>query len=320
MSYVEDLSRKLYEYKPPLTKKDDFDEFWSKTIEKTQKIQLNPVAEPYDYPSRFVEVYSISYNGYDATRIHGWFIIPKFVDSRKKLPCMISYHGFTGDRGMPADFMQWVTMGIAVLSVDCREQCGETGNSAAYSSGSTQSVVCKGILDKNEYYFRAVYMDCIKAIDFACQQDVVDPNKIIINGGSQGGALGMAVCSLDNRPSLAMVDVPSNSNIQRRVEGSFGSFSCVTDYLRKFPQRTEQAFDTLSYFDTMNMADRIKCKLLASVGMKDNICPAELYFASYNRITSEKEIRVYPFNGHEGGGGVHNEIKLCFLRDSGLLL
>jgi cephalosporin-C deacetylase len=220
---------------------------------------------------------------------------------------------------MPADFMQWITMGMAVLSVDCRDQCGNTGNNASYSSGATQSVVCKGILDKNEYYYRAVYMDCVKAIDFACRQEVVDANKIIISGGSQGGALGMAVCSLDHRPCLALLDVPSNSNIQRRVEGSFGSFSSVTEYLRKFPQRTEQAFETLSYFDTMNMADRIKCSILASVGLKDNVCPAELYFASFNRIKSKKEIRVYPFNGHEGGGGVHNEIKLRFLRDSGLL-
>jgi cephalosporin-C deacetylase len=64
------------------------------------------------------------------------------------------------------------------------------------------------------------------------------------------------------------------------------------------------------------MADKIRCKVLACVGLKDNVCPAECYFATYNRITSPKAVRIYPFNGHEGGGAFHHEIKLQFLREN----
>lgn len=314
LAYVDAYLKELSEYLPPLTKQKDFAEFWEKTIQLTKEIPLNPQKDLYDYPSPYVTTYSISYNGFDTTRIHGWYIVPKFV-SKDKLPCIIHYHGFTGDRGMPADYMQWLTMGVAVLAVDCRQQCGDTGNAASYSSGSTQSVVCKGILDKNEYYYRAVYMDALKALDFACDQPEVDINRLIIHGGSQGGAIGMAVCALDERPYLAMVDVPSNSNLEKRVDGSHGSFALVADYLKRFPLRTEQVFETLSYFDTMNMSEQIKCNLLASVALKDMVCPAKLYFASYNRIKCPKEIKLYPFNGHEGGHGVHNEIKLRYLMD-----
>jgi cephalosporin-C deacetylase len=314
MGYVERVSKELFEYSPPLTKKNDFEEFWENTIRQAKAVPLNPKMELYDFPSPFVKVYSISYNGFDETRIHGWYIVPNFVN-RPKLSCLINYHGFTGNRGMPSDFMSWAIMGISVLSVDCREQSGETGNSAAYSAGMTQNVVSKGLLDKKEYYYRAVYMDCIKAVDFAQTCEEVDMDKIIIHGISQGGALGMAVCSLDNRPWLAMVDVPSCSNMEKRIEGASGSFAAVTEYLKKYPDRTEQVFSTLSYFDTMNMADRIKCKLLASVALKDNICPAQCYFASYNRIKSPKEIKIYPFNGHEGGHVIHTEVKSRFLKD-----
>lgn len=314
MSYIEQVSKDLFDYLPALTKRPDFDDYWRATIKLARQVPMDMQMEPYEYPSRYVRVYSISYNGFDNTRIHGWYIVPQFANGQK-LPCLINYHGFAGDRGMPSDFMQWIAMDVCVLSVDCRDQCGETGNSARYTSGSTQSVICKGILDKDEYYFRAVYMDCMKAIDFACAQPETDCSRIIINGGSQGGAIGMAVCALDERPYLAMLDVPSNSNIEKRIEGSHGSFSSITDYLKKFPDRTEQVFETLSYFDTMNMAERIKCRVLASVGLKDQTCPARLYFASYNRIQSPKEIRIYPFNGHEGGGRVHNEVKLCFLKE-----
>jgi len=315
MSYVEDVSKNLYQYVPELTKRPDFDEFWEATLKQAKAVPLQMEKTLYDYPSPYVTVYSISYNGFDDTRIHGWYIVPSFL-KKEKYPCLIHYHGFTGSRGMPADFMQWTMMGIAVLSVDCREQGGMTGNTAKYSFGSTQSVVCKGVLDKNEYYYRAVYMDCVKAIDFACAQEEVDPEQIVIEGGSQGGALGMAVCALDDRPYLAMVDVPSNSNLERRIQGEHGSFASVTAFLKKYPHLTDQVLETLSYFDTMNLADRIHCKVLASVGLKDQTCPAEMYFATYNRIPGEKTIKIYPFNGHEGGGVIHNEVKLRFLKEN----
>jgi cephalosporin-C deacetylase len=315
MSYIDEISKELFGYLPDLTKRENFEEFWNQTIEKAKDVPLNAKLELYDYPSPYITVYSITYNGFDETIINGWFILPKFI-SKEKYPCLIHYHGFTGNRGMPSDFMQWLLMGVAVVSVDCREQSGLTGNSAKYSGGSTMNVNCKGILDKEEYYYRAVYMDCLKAIDFACQQEEVDKGKIIIEGGSQGGAIGMAVCALDSRPYIAMVDVPSNSNITKRVEGAFGSFASVTEYLKLYPDKIDRAYETLSYFDTMNMADRIKCKVLASVALKDNVCPAKLYFATYNRITSEKQIKIYPFNGHEGGMGIQNEIKLRFLKDN----
>lgn len=310
--YSDDVTKELFGYLPEQTKRADFDEFWEQTIKKAENVPLRPEKLLYDYPGNYVKVYSITYYGFDETKIHGWYIVPQFT-GEKKHPCLINYHGFTGNRGMPSDFMVWAVQGIAVLSVDCREQSGETGNSAVYSTGSVQNVVSKGILDKNEYYYRAVYMDCLKAIDFAGTCEEVDKDRIIIHGGSQGGGLGMAVCSLDSRPWMALVDVPSCSNLEKRVEGAFGAFGSITEYLKKYPDRLERAYETLSYFDTMNMADRIKCRVLASVGIKDNICPAKLYFASYNRIKSPKEIRIYPFNGHEGGHSVHLQEKLRFV-------
>ncbi len=313
MGFIDDTTEELFAYLPPQTKREDFDAFWADTLRQAKAVPLQPERVPAGYPSPYVRVYDISYCGFDRTRIHGWFIVPSFA-GKSSYPCLINYHGYTGNRGMPEDFMAWAMQGVAVLSVDCREQSGETGNSAAYSCGSVQSVVSKGLLDKNEYYYRAVYMDCLKAIDFALTCPEVHADRIIIHGGSQGGALGMAVCSLDQRPWLAMLDVPSNSNLERRVEGAHGSFAQVTEYLKKYPDRIARVYETLSYFDTMNMAERIRCPVLASVGLMDNVCPAKCYFASYNRIQSPKDIKLYPFNGHEGGHAAHLRCKLEFLR------
>lgn len=313
MGYVSEAAKQLYDYLPALTKKDDFEPFWEDTIRQAKSVPLNASKRRIDYPSAHVSVYDISYCGMDETRVNGWFIVPSFL-GKERYPCLIHYHGFTGSRGRPSDFMHWITMGFAVLSVDCRDQGGHTGNGAVYTSGFTLNVASKGVHDKYEYYYRYAYMDCMKAIDFVCGQPEADPAKLVIEGGSQGGALGMAVCALDDRPALAMVDVPSNSNLASRVEGNHGAFASVAEYLKKHPDLTDLVFDNLSYFDTMNMADKISCRVFASVALKDEVCPAQMYFATYNRIRSEKEIVIYPFNGHEGGGSGHTEAKLAFLR------
>lgn len=314
MEFVDNILKELCEYRPPLTKRADFDKFWRGTIEESRAVPLESQIIEYDYPSPFAKVYDITYNGFDRTRIHGWYMYPKFVD-RRNMPCIVSYHGYGGNRGRPAAFMQWLMAGFAVISIDCRDQNGDTGSRAVYSSGSTQSAVCKGILDKNEYYFRSVYMDCMRAIDFAYTRDEIDKGRIIVEGSSQGGALAMAVAALDRRVYASLADVPSNSNIEKRIEGFHGSFSSVSDYLKVHPDKIETVYETLSYFDTMNMADKIECYVLASVGLQDNVCPAKLYFATYNRIPGEKHIEVYPFNGHEGGGAIHNERKLRYAMD-----
>jgi len=313
MGYVDTVTEHLYRYAPPLTKKKDFSQFWEATLKEAEAVPLCSEKNAVDYPSPYVRVYRISYNGMDETRINGWFIIPAF-SRNSSYPCIIHYHGFTGSKGTPSEFMHWIMMGFAVISIDCREQGGSTGHHSASTNGYSLNLASKGVHNKYEYYYRYVYMDCLRAIDFVCEQEEVDHTRIILEGSSQGGALGMAVASLDDRAMLAMVDVPSNSDLVSRIEGNHGAFSSVTEYLKLRPDDTDLVLDTLSYFDTMNMADQIKCRVFASVALMDEVCPPQMYFASYNRIQSQKEMIIYPFNGHEGGGANHTEAKLRYLK------
>lgn len=312
MSYLQQTTQELYRYLPPLTRKDDFDDFWRETIEGAKKTPLAAKRLRVDYPIRQAVVYEIQYNGMDGTPIHGWMIVPKFGGDGL-LPCLIRYHGLNGSRSEPSSFMHWVLMGFVVIAVDCRDQGGRTGNRASYSSGFSMNVASKGVHNRYEYYYRHVYVDCLKSIDFACEQPEVDCSRIVVEGGSQGGGLTMAVAALDDRPVLALADVPSNSNLTQRVEGQHGAFASVAEYIKKHPDELDLVLDNLSYFDTMNMADRITCRVFASVALKDDTCPPQMYFATYNRIAGEKDIAIYPFNGHEGGGVGHTERKIAYV-------
>ena len=69
----------------------------------------------------------------------------------------------------------------------------------------------------------------------------------------------------------------------------------------------------------MNLADRIRAKVFASVALADPVCPAKCYYATYNRIPSEKRICVYPFNEHDGARDTHVEKEIAFIKQSGIL-
>ncbi|KPC72196.1 acetyl xylan esterase, partial [Thermoactinomyces vulgaris] len=77
----------------------------------------------------------------------------------------------------------------------------------------------------------------------------------------------------------------------------------------------ERAFATLDYFDGVNFAARGTAPALYSVALMDDVCPPSTVFAAYNRWQGEKQITVWPWNGHEGGGILQRAEQLKFLAE-----
>ncbi|MGV2644193.1 acetylesterase, partial [Clostridium perfringens] len=69
--------------------------------------------------------------------------------------------------------------------------------------------------------------------------------------------------------------------------------------IKRYPEQLTQILEHLSYFDMLNLAARIEVPVMVSVGWKDTVCMPETIYAAYNRMKSAKEIRDYPFSGHE---------------------
>ncbi len=321
VSYLGERESHLYSYLPAITARDDLWEFWDVMRERARSVPLDPILTHRTYPNRNLDVQDVTFCGYDETRIHALFVHPRAEESRSPTPCLISFHGFNGGRGDVSDFAPWLLLGVAVLSVDVREQRGETGNAALYTSGSATSVATKGLLSRDEYYYGAVYMDALKAVDLALTLPGVDPKRLILHGISQGGGIVSALSALDDRHAASLVDVPSNSNIERRMEmkvaaySGTGAFGGVNEYLRAHPEHVERVFETLSYFDTMNMAERITAPTIAAVGLDDIVCPPECYFATYNRIRGEKQMTIYPFCGHGDVSRLQRERQIAFVAE-----
>ncbi|HLG51239.1 MAG TPA: alpha/beta fold hydrolase [Chloroflexota bacterium] len=302
---------KLRVYNPAPNAPPDLDAFWRETLAEAARAPLNASLERIDYPVDELDVYRAFYDGWHGARICAWFIARSGGRSQ---PTMVFYHGYSGNKGQVYDYLGWALQGYTVVAVDVRGQSGDSSDVDDYPGGHVTGWMTKGITSPYTYYYRGVYVDCIRALDFAASRPEVDPERIGVAGVSQGGGLSLAVAALDHRPKLALPEVPYLCHFRRALDiTNLHPYQELALYANRYPDRLDTMFTTLSYFDNLNLADRIQCPVLVTVGLQDMICPPSTIFAVYNRIRSEKEIRVYPFGGHEAFP-THHEHKLRWAR------
>ena len=51
--------------------------------------------------------------------------------------------------------------------------------------------------NRDEIYFKRVYIGCVRAADYIFSMDEFDGENLIVYGGSQGGALAIVTAALD---------------------------------------------------------------------------------------------------------------------------
>jgi cephalosporin-C deacetylase len=87
----------------------------------------------------------------------------------------------------------------------------------------------------------------------------------------------------------------------------------ISKYCITHRDKTETVFSTLSYFDGLNFSARCDAHAFYSVSLMDQTCPPSTVFAAYNHHIGPKEIRVWRYNSHEGGGTYQDVEKVKYL-------
>jgi cephalosporin-C deacetylase len=307
-------------YKPDRQEPSDFDEFWSETLSRAQELPLAVQFEPVDYHLQTLETYDVTFNGYGGQRVKGWFLLPR--NHSKLLPCVVEYIGYGGGRGSPYDWLLWSSAGYAHLIMDTRGQGsawlqGDTPDLAVDgSSPHFPGFMTLGILDPKTYYYRRVFTDAVRAIAAARSHPAVDKLRIAVTGGSQGGGISVAISGLVPDISVSMPDVPFLCHYRRATEITDASpYSEISHYCKIHRDQVDTVFNTLSYFDGLNFAVRARAKALFSVALMDMICPPSTVFAAFNHYAGSKEIKIWPYNDHEGGEDFQTVEKVKFLTE-----
>lgn len=319
MSFFDMPIDELEGYQPALSEQPDFDDFWRRSLAETRAHALDARFEAVDFGLRTVDVFDVTFAGYAGQAIKGWFLLPRVRPGA--LPCVVQYIGYGGGRGFPYDWLLWSSAGFANLIMDTRGQGsvwqnGDTPDLPEVgSSPHTPGFMTLGVLDPNTYYYRRLFLDGVRAIEAARQHPAVDPDRIAVTGRSQGGGITLAVAALVPDVAVAMPDVPFLCHYPRATTISDEPpYTEISQFCKTHRDKVADVFKTLSYFDGVNFAARGRARALFSVGLMDEICPPSTVFAAYNHYTGEKEIRIWEFNEHEGGGTHQALEQVAFLR------
>jgi cephalosporin-C deacetylase len=302
----------LQSYRPAVSEPEDFDAFWSATVQEARSFDLAARSVPVDNRLAVLDTYDLTYAGFGGAPVRAWLHVP--AGSTRALPTVVQYHGYSRGRGFPHSSTLWAQAGYAHLVMDTRGQGWRAGGNSETADSHVDAganhapgFMTAGILDPATYYYRRVYTDAVRLLEVTQDHPLLDAGRVLVTGGSQGGGLALAAAGLAPLAGIQLVgaapDVPFLCHFERAVSlVDTHPYGEIAEYLAGWRQHVGTAFATLSYFDGVNFARRAECPALFSVGLMDTICPPSTVYAAFNHYGHEdKQIEVYPFNNHEGG-------------------
>ena len=301
----------------PLTKEPDFESFWRTTFDTYLPKNSAPQLTDHQTPMKHVHVKDVTVAGFNGDPIKGWFLVSDSADAIT--PCIVMYDGYGGGRGLPHEWLFWVNVGYRVLVMDTRGQGGgfrlsDTADGSYPRASQTPGFMTQGILNKDDYYYRRVFTDAVAFVKAAQQLPGVNPQRIIVAGGSQGGGISLAAASLSDDVFAAMPDVPFLCNYKKATEMvDTYPYHEITLFCRVHRDSVDQVFKTLSYFDCMNLVTMANCPALISIGMHDPICPPDTIYSMRNHYAGSVTTQIYEYNTHEGGSVAHQLVQAKWL-------
>ncbi|MFA7493779.1 MAG: acetylxylan esterase [Proteiniphilum sp.] len=278
--------------KPTTTLPADFEQFWDGAKAELAKIAMRPVLTL--MPERCtdkVEVYHVSINNIKG-KVYGILSKPK---AEGKYPAILHVPGagirpYYGDPWSAENGIITFQIGIHGIPVNLEQKVYDN-----LGSGPLNGYQVANMDDKDNYYFKRVYLGCVRAVDFIESLDCFNGQDIAVTGGSQGGALSIITAALDSRIDYLAAFYPALSDLTGYLHGRAGGWPHM--FKDSFTNKPEK-IETSKYYDVVNFARFVKVPGWYSWGYNDNVCPPTSMYAAYNVIPGTKELHLFQETQH----------------------
>lgn len=287
--------------KPTTVDPPDFDEFWNEGKTELAKLPIDAKFESLpNYSTANVDVFQVNFQNVGAargksSRIYGILAVPKTTNPDQKFPAVLHVPGagvrsYAGQINLAERGIITLQIGIHGIPVNLDSKIYEQ-----LAAGALNRYMYSGLDDRDDYYYRRVFLGCLRANDFLASLPQFDGKNLAVMGGSQGGALSIMTAALDARVKTLAVWIPALADLTGYTAGRAGGWHHVFDDAKN---RTREKIETSRYYDTINFAKRVKIPGIYTFGYNDETCPTTTMFAAYNSINAPKKLLLALETGH----------------------
>ena len=283
--------------KPTVANPADFNTFWTDAKADLAKIPVD--ARMTLLPERctaLTNVYHLSVQNVNNSRFYGILCVPK---KEGKYPAILRVPG-AGVRpynGMIAEADKgFITLEVGIHGVPVNM---DPGVYVDLARGPLNGYQMADLDDRDRYYYKRVYLGCVRAVDFLAEMPQYDGQNMAVTGGSQGGALSIVTAGLDSRIKWLGAFYPALSDVTGYLSGRAGGwphlFSGSNLAINNKPDRIR----TTGYYDVVNFARLVNVPGRYAWGFNDETCPPTSMYAAYNVIPGPKTLDITYLNtGH----------------------
>lgn len=282
---------------PTVENPSDFTRFWEDAKKEAEKIPMD--AEMTLIPERCTEkinVYQVSLQNFrNRSRIYGILCMPK---KDGKYPALLKVPG-AGIRPYSGDVVT-AELGIITLEIGIHG-IPVTLDPEVYAdlgAGALNNYQQFNLDHRDRYYYKRVYLGCVRANDFLVSLPQFDGVNLGVSGGSQGGALSIITAGLDPRVKYLAAYYPALSDMTGYLKGRAGGWPHMFDKNNLPYNDLKEKQETIKYYDVVNFARQVKIPGYYSWGFNDETCPPTSMYAAYNVITAPKELYLALETGH----------------------
>lgn len=282
---------------PTVANPTDFLKFWDSAKADLAKIPLD--ARMTLLPDRCTEnvnVYHVNIQNYRlGARLYGILCVPK---KEGKYPALLRVPG-AGIRPYRGDITN-AEKGIITLEIGIHG-IPVTMDESVYANlgaGALNNYPAFNLDNKDRYYYKRVYIGCVRANDFIFSLPQFDGVNLAVTGGSQGGALSIVTAALDSRVKWLGAFYPALSDVTGYLHGRAGGWPHLFNKDNIAFNNSKEKIETCGYYDVVNFARQLKVPGIYSWGYNDETCPPTSMYAAYNVITAPKSLYLALETGH----------------------